>query len=108
MKRHNTHSGKRSQSYQRVAQAIRNHRRTLSDKYKVSEIGIFGSTARGGQNGTSDIDILVDFREVPDLLKFVELELYLEKLLKRKVDLVDKQGLRSELRDDILNEVVYV
>jgi len=74
----------------------------------VSEIGIFGSAVRGDQNQRSDVDILVDFNEIPDLLKFIELELYLEKILKQKVDLVDKQGLRPELRDNILNEVVYV
>lgn len=74
----------------------------------MSEIGIFGSAVRGDQNQRSDVDILVDFNEIPDLLKFIELELYLEKILKQKVDLVDKQGLRPELRDNILNEVVYV
>ena len=63
---------------------------------------------QGRLNNRSDVDVLVDFSEIPDLLKFIELELFLEKILKRKVDLVDKQALRSELRDDILRQVVYV
>ena len=73
-----------------------------------SPLRTYGSAAQGRQSRLSDIDILVDFAEIPDLLKFIELELFLEKILKRKVDLVDKQALRSELREDILRQVVYV
>ena len=51
---------------------------------------------------------LVEFEEVPDLFKFIELERYLERILKKKVDLVEKNGLRPRLKDIILNEVVYV
>ena len=88
--------------------AIQSRRQILTERYKVREIGIFGSAVRGRQNQVSDIDILVDFTEIPDLLKFIELELFLERILRRKVDLVDKQALRPELRDDILRYVVYV
>jgi len=41
-------------------------------------------------------------------LEFIELERYLKKLLKKKVDLVEKQGIRPQLRDIIIKEVVYV
>ena len=91
----------------RYNKAIQSRRGILADRYKVTEIGIFGSAVVGRLNNRSDIDVLVDFSEIPDLLKFIELELFLEKLLKRKVDLVDKQALRSELREDILRQVVY-
>ncbi len=87
---------------------LKEHKNEVVRKYQVSEIGIFGSFAREGQKKGSDIDILVDFSEIPDLLKFIELERYLRKLLKKKVDLVDKQGIRPQLRDIIIKEVVYV
>ncbi|MEW6380673.1 MAG: nucleotidyltransferase family protein [bacterium] len=74
----------------------------------MREIGIFGSYARGEQKKRSDVDILVEFDEVPDLFKFIELERYLEKLLKVKVDLVRKKAIWPELKDLILKEVVYV
>jgi len=45
---------------------------------------------------------------VPDLFKFLELEGYLERILKKKVDLVRKQAVRPELKDIILSEVVYI
>lgn len=56
----------------------------------------------------SDIDILVEFEEVPDLFRFLELERYLEGLLGLKVDLVRKKALREELKDTILSEVVNI
>jgi predicted nucleotidyltransferase len=36
------------------------------------------------------------------------MERYLEKLLRKKVDLVRKGGIRPELRKIILKEVVYI
>lgn len=87
---------------------IQAHKEEVCQKYKVSEIGIFGSFVRGEQKKRSDIDILVDFYEIPDLLEFIELEDRLRNLLKKKVDLVDKQGLKPQLKDIILKEVIYI
>ena len=86
------------------------HKEEVCRKYKVREIGIFGSFVRGEQKKRSDIDILVEFdqRNIPGLLKFIEMERYLEKLLRKKVDLVRKGGIRPELRKIILKEVVYI
>jgi len=80
----------------------------LKLKYKVREIGIFGSFARGEQTQKSDIDILVDFEETPDLLWFINMEEYLGEILGAKVDLVRKPVIRKELRDVILNEVKMI
>ena len=82
------------------------HKKELEEKYQVKSIGIFGSVVRGEQKKTSDVDILVDFHEVPDLLEFVALERRLEEILGIKVDLVRKQIIRHELQDRILSEVV--
>ncbi|GCC10026.1 nucleotidyltransferase domain protein [archaeon] len=82
------------------------HLKELEEKYQVKSIGIFGSVVRGEQKKTSDVDILVDFHEVPDLLEFVALERHLEEILEIKVDLVRKQVIRHELQDRILSEVV--
>ena len=89
---------------------LEEHKEEVSRKYKVREIGIFGSFVRGEQKKRSDIDIIVEFdqRNIPGLLKFIEMERYLEKLLQKKVDLVRKVGIRPELRKIILKEVVYI
>ena len=96
------------QSIREINEVLRKHKEELYKKYKVKEIGIFGSFIRGEQRKRSDIDILVEFEEVPDLLKFIEIERYLTRILKKKVDLVRKEGIRPELKDIILEEVVYI
>lgn len=89
---------------------LREHKAEVIQKYRVSEIGIFGSFVRGEQKKRSDIDILVEFdeRNIPGLLKLIEMEMYLEKLLRKKVDVVIKSGIRPELKKGILKEVVYI
>ena len=77
-------------------------------KYRVLEIGVFGSYVRGEQKERSDIDILVSFSGIPDVFKYMELEEYLKRLLRRKVDLVRKEAIRPELKKRILKEAVYV
>ncbi len=74
-----------------IQKILRQQKEFLKEKYKIKEIGIFGSFVRGEQTYTSDIDILVEFEEVPSLLKFVKLENYLSDLLGVKVDLVEKR-----------------
>ncbi|MBM4271153.1 MAG: nucleotidyltransferase family protein [Deltaproteobacteria bacterium] len=93
-----------------IKEILEEHKEEVSRKYKVREIGIFGSFVRGDQKKRSDIDILVEFNEknIPGLLKFIEMERYLEKLLGKKVDLVRKGGIRPELKEIILKEVVYI
>ncbi|MEK6581824.1 MAG: nucleotidyltransferase family protein [Nitrospirota bacterium] len=84
------------------------HSNELREKYKIKEIGIFGSYIRGEQKRRSDIDILVEFDEPVSLLDLVGAEIYLSELLNIKVDLVPKRDLRPELKDRILKETVYV
>jgi len=89
---------------------LREHKAEVANKYRVREMGIFGSFVRGEQKRSSDIDILVEFdsRYVPGLLKLIEMEVYLEKLLRKKVDVVIKSGIRPELKKNILKEVIYI
>ena len=62
------------------------------DKYHVSQLGIFGSYARGDYNSASDIDILVEYVQKPSLF---DLKDYLSDRLQMKVDLVTKDGLKA-------------
>ena len=80
----------------------------LKRRYRLKQIGVFGSFARNEQKESSDIDILVQYDEVPDLFKFIDLELELEDILKHKVDLVRREAVRPELKDIIEKEVIFV
>ncbi len=84
------------------------HKKELEHKYKVKEIGIFGSYVRGDQKRKSDIDILVEFKEVPGLFKFIELADYLGEILGIKADLVMKSALKPHIGKHILSEVIYL
>jgi len=95
-------------SLKEIDEILKAHKEEFYQKYSVVEIGIFGSIVRGEQKKRSDIDILVEFEKVPDLLEFIALEEYLRKVLKKKVDLVRKEAVRPELKGRILKEVVYI
>ena len=80
----------------------------LSKRYKVKSLGVFGSYVRHEQSVDSDIDILVAFKEIPSLFKFIELENYLTDIIKIKVDLVMQDALKPRIGQRILREVVSV
>jgi hypothetical protein len=75
-------------------------------KYEVQKAALFGSFVRGEQREDSDIDILVEFRnrEKKTLLDLVGLELELEELLNRKVDVLTYRSIHPLLKDYILKE----
>lgn len=91
-----------------IEQWLVQHKSVLQERYKIRELGIFGSYVRQEQTETSDVDLLVEFSETPSLLKFVNLENYLSDNLGVKVDLVHKGGLKSRIGERILAEVVYL
>ncbi len=80
----------------------------LREKYHVGRIGIFGSIIRNEQKEESDIDILVEFDAPVGFFEFIRLENYLSEILERKVDLISKKALKPIIKEEILNEVIYV
>ncbi len=91
-----------------IIRCLDKHKTKLEKTYKVKELGIFGSYAQGNQKKDSDIDIIVDFDEIPSLLKFINLQRFLQQILLIKVDLVRKGALRKELKKGILKEATYL
>ena len=80
----------------------------LKEKYKIKEIGVFGSYVKGKQRKKSDLDILVEFEKVPDLFTYIEIEEFISKKLNMKVDLVVKSALKPYIGRIILKEVKYL
>ena len=91
-----------------VKYKIKERKADLEQNFRVKEIGIFGSYARGDQRDRSDVDVLVEFDEPVSLLGVVKLENYLSDLLQIKVDLVPQKDIRYELRERILKETIYL
>ena len=80
----------------------------LQRRYKVREIGLFGSWVRGEQHERSDMDVLIDFEEGADLFDWIGLALYLEETFGCPVDVVPHKALRPELRTAVLEQAVKV
>jgi predicted nucleotidyltransferase len=78
----------------------------LQIEYAVKEIGLFGSFSDNTFDDESDIDIIVEF-ERPIGWKFFSVEMYLESVFKRKIDLVSKNALKEQIRGSVLSQVSY-
>src|SRR3989344_4824065 len=75
-------------------------------KYNVKKIGLFGSYVKNKQHKKSDIDIAVTFdKETYD--NYINLLFLLEKIFKRKIDLIIEKDIHPELKS-IKKEIKYV
>ena len=91
-----------------ILDILRQNKPILAERYKVKSLGVFGSQVRGEAREDSDVDILVEFAETPDLFRFMDLEEELVALLRCQVDLVTKRALKGNIGKRILSEVVEV
>lgn len=87
-----------------IIKKIGENREKIKEK-GVTKIGIFGSTIKGKKN-PRDVDVLVEFKEV-SFDNYADLLFLLEKLFKKKVDLITKSSLRPELKY-VIKEAEYV
>ena len=95
-------------SLDEIKQSLITQKSILQKNYKINRLGIFGSYIRGEQKQESDLDVLIDYEEVPSLITLIEIENHLSELLGVKVDLVTRKGIKPQLRNYILKEVVYL
>jgi predicted nucleotidyltransferase len=80
----------------------------LIEKYHIDKLALFGSITRDDFDvENSDIDILVSFSE-PIGIEFIEMSDFLEKQLKRKVDLVSQKGIKEKYFNIIKKDILYV
>jgi len=91
-----------------IEKIIKREKEELLRRYKIKNIGIFGSYAKNSAKEKSDIDLIVEFEEPVSLLGVIKAENYLTELLGIKVDLVSKEDIRKELKETILKEVIYI
>lgn len=90
-----------------ILKTMRKNEKRL-DAFGVKQIGIFGSFVTSHQTNKSDLDILVEFRKGEKTFdNYAELKIFLQKVFRRKVDLVIKEALKPRLKPYILHEVEY-
>jgi len=81
-------------------------------RWRVKELGIFGSALGDGFRSDSDVDVLVVFRDDAkwNLFDHMKAEEELKQVFGREVDLVEKKAIRNPFRrHHILSncEVIY-
>lgn len=81
---------------------------SILKKNKIKKAGIFGSYARGEQKDKSDVDILIEADKSLSLYDIIGIKLELEKELKKRVDLVEYETIKDELKNTILNEEISI
>lgn len=75
----------------------------------VKSLALFGSLARDEAAESSDVDLLVEFDRPIGYFHFFDVQEYLQRLLAaRKVDLVMRDAVYDELKDDIYEEALDV
>jgi uncharacterized protein len=84
----------------------RKHILAIAGRYGAYNVRIFGSTARGEQDNTSDIDFLVNFESDRSLFDHAGLMLDLQSLLGCEIDVVSENGLRPRVRENVMKDAV--
>jgi predicted nucleotidyltransferase len=90
-----------------ILETLKVNKHRLTEKYGLSFLAVFGSYSREQQQSKSDVDILVDFKK-PIGIEFIDLADELESILKLKVDLVSKNGLKPQYFAVIEKDLKYV
>jgi predicted nucleotidyltransferase len=76
--------------------------KTIQDYFKTQPVlkaWLFGSYARGEETPDSDVDILVDLDySKPVGLEFVQMQLDLQSLLQKSIDLVSSRGVSKYIK----------
>jgi len=84
----------------------------LAKNHNLKELALFGSVLTAEFGTKSDIDVLIEFEPnaKASLFDLVEIKDELELIFKRKVDVVEKTGLRNPFRKKAIlekREVLY-
>jgi predicted nucleotidyltransferase len=78
----------------------------LARRRGVSNLRIFGSVARGEAGAASDFDFLAELDPGRTLIDLGGLQMDLQELLGRKVDLIEPAALHPQIRSRILAEAM--
>lgn len=93
---------------QRAINLLNESKPELQTRFGVTQLALFGSTARDTATPNSDVDVLVSFDGPATSKRYFGVQFYLEDLFGCPVDLVTDKALRPELRPHIERERVVV
>ena len=86
------------------------NKQSISRKYHLKKLGIFGSYARNEQTPKSDLDLLVEFEDntpnLTDIKEFLRKEI--QSVFNIPVDICREKYIKPIFRQQILADAVYV
>lgn len=91
-----------------VLKLLSQHKPELVRRFGVSDLALFGSTARDEAKEGSDIDVMVEFDGRSTSKRYFGVQFYLEDLLECRIDLVQKDVVRPELKPYIEKDLIHV
>lgn len=80
----------------------------IAKKNGVTSMSLFGSTARGEDHQSSDIDLLVDFEPGRSLIDLVRLERELSEAFNLDFDVLTPNSLHPRIRERVNREKVLI
>jgi hypothetical protein len=92
---------------QEVIARLREVKPLLEKNYGIKTVALFGSYSRNEQTDKSDIDILVEHTE-PLGFKYLDMIYELDKLFKKEVQVVSKNGIKPKYLEAIKPDLIYV
>lgn len=78
----------------------------IAKKYKAEKVFVFGSCARKEETPDSDIDFLVEFSTEASLFDLVGLQLDLQDFLQCRVDVISKDGLHPNIKNNVIKDAI--
>ena len=89
-----------------IIQKLQSHRRQIK-RFGVTQLGLFGSAARGDMRKNSDVDIVVKFDKTT-YKRYLNLKAFLENILDRDVDLLTLPSVQGRLKEQIMKDYINV
>ena len=91
-----------------VLKLLAEHKPELVRRFGITDLALFGSTARDEAQAGSDIDVMVEFEGRSTAKRYFGVQFYLEDLLGSPIDLVQKEVVRPELKPYIERDLIHV
>ncbi len=91
-----------------ILSKLKSVKHELKQQFGIEEFAIFGSYARGEETQNSDVDIAIIKMKEKDYFKRVEAKYFLEKVLKKSVDIGYLDTMRSLIKKEVKKDLVYV
>ena len=91
-----------------VLKLLIQHKPELIRLFGITNLALFGSTARDEAQEGSDIDVMIEFDGRSTAKRYFGVQFYLEDLLECPIDLVQKSVVRAELKPYIERDLIHV